>query len=578
MIKMLKRLAACIREYRLPSIIAPAAVLAEVVLEVLIPYIMATLIDEGINMGDMELITATGLKLIFLGLCSLCFGTVSGIAASKASAGFAKNLTRDMYHHIQDFSFANLDKFSSAGLVTRLTTDVSNVQMAYMIIVRGLVRSPAMLIFSLVMAYRVRPEITWVFAAVLPLLALGIVLIFRKCIPIFEKLFKIYDKLNGVVQENLKGMRVVKAFVREKHETDKFKGVSLELYGVNLKAEYLVALMSPLMQFSSYACTLLISWFGARFVVSGSLSSGQLMTLLTYVTQILMSLMFFSMMIMMSTIAAAAGKRIVEVLDEQPEIVNSKEPETNIESGSIEFRNVSFAYADCKNCLSDIDLKIEAGQTVGIVGGTGSGKSSLVQLIPRLYDVKSGELLVGGRNVKDIDIKSLRKNVSMVLQKSILFSGSIKENLLWGKEDASDEEIKAACDTAQASEFIDALPERFDHMLEQGGTNLSGGQRQRLCIARALMANPKILILDDSGSAVDSSTDAKIRKALKNALPETTKLIIAQRIESVKDADMIIQLSGGKIIYSGSHEELMKNSASYKEVYEAQTEDGDFDE
>lgn len=578
MLKMMKRLAGCIREYKLPSLIAPVAVFGEVILEVLIPYLMADLIDLGIQQGNMEFISRTGVKLILLGLCSLCLGTISGTAASRAAAGFAKNLTHDMYHHIQDFSFANIDKFSSAGLVTRLTTDVSNVQMAYMIIIRGLVRSPAMIIFSLIMAFRVHPDMPWIFVAVLPLLATGIAVIFKKCIPLFEKLFKIYDKLNSVVQENLRGIRVVKSFVREDQELKKFKGVSFELYGVNIKAEYIMSMITPLMQFSSYACTLLISWIGARFVVNGSLSDGQLMTLLTYVMQILMSLMFFSMIIMMSSIATAAGKRITEVLDEVPDITNGDDPIKEITSGSIELCNASFAYPNCKDCLHDINIKIGSGQTVGIVGGTGSGKTSLMQLIPRLYDVTGGAVLVDNKDVRDIELGVLRKNVAMVLQKNILFSGSIRENLCWGKEDASYEELKSACDIAQASEFIENLPGKYNYMLEQGGTNLSGGQRQRLCIARALLAQPKILILDDSTSAVDTATEANIRMAFSTHFPDTTKLIIAQRITSVKDADIILFISEGSIKYAGTHEELLENSPLYREIYEAQTKDGDFDE
>ncbi len=577
MIKMAKRLSKCIREYKFLSIISPILVLGEVVLEVLIPYYMADLIDKGIEVGNMDIILSYGIKLAIFAIISLALGALGAVTSTKASAGFAKNLTHDMYHHIQEFSFANIDKFSTAGLTTRLTTDVSNVQIAFQMTIRGAIRAPSMLIFTLVMAFRVNGKLPFVFAILIPILAIGLFVIFKYAMPLFEKVFKLYDKLNNVVQENLRGIRVVKAFVREKHETNKFKAASKEMYDTNLKAEYILATMMPLMQTSTYLCTILISWFGAKLVISSALTTGQLMSLMTYIMQILISLIFLSMIIMLGSIAGAAGERITEVLDEEPDIKNAEHPITQINSGSIKFENVSFAYPNCKNCLNDINLEIKSGQTVGIIGGTGSGKTSLVQLIPRLYDTCSGKVLVDGKDVKDIDIKTLRASVSMVLQKNVLFAGTIKENILWGKEDASDEEIKAACIAAEADGFINEFSEGYNYMLDQGGTNLSGGQRQRVCIARALIAKPKILILDDSTSAVDTATDAKIRKAFKENLPDTTKLIIAQRISSVKDADLIVVIDGGKINGIGSHEELLASNEIYREVYEAQTKDGDFD-
>ena len=577
MIEMAKRLSKCIREYKFLSIISPILVLGEVVLEVLIPYYMADLIDKGIEVGNMDFIISCGIKLAIFAILSLVLGALGAITATKASAGFAKNLTHDMYHHIQEFSFANIDKFSTAGLTTRLTTDVSNVQMAFQMLIRGAMRAPSMLIFTLIMAFRVNNKLPFVFTILIPILGFGLFVIFKYAMPLFEKVFKLYDKLNNVVQENLRGIRVVKAFVREDHETEKFKAASKEMYDTNLKAEYIMAAMMPLMQTSTYLCTILISWFGAKLVISTALTTGQLMSLMTYIMQILISLVFLSMIIMMSSIATAAGKRICEVLDEVPDIQNIADPVTEIESGSIELRHVNFGYPNCSDCLTDINLNIKSGQTVGIVGGTGSGKTSLVQLIPRLYDARSGQVLVDGHDVRVIDMAVLRKNVSMVLQKNVLFAGTIAENLRWGKEDASDEEIKAACIAAEADGFINEFNEGYNYMLDQGGTNLSGGQRQRVCIARALIAKPKILILDDSTSAVDTATDARIRKAFRENLPNTTKLIIAQRISSVQDADLIVVIDGGKINGIGSHEELLATNEIYREVYDAQTKDGDFD-
>ena len=577
MIEMAKRLSKCIREYKFLSIISPILVLGEVVLEVLIPYYMADLIDKGIEVGNMDFIISCGIKLAIFAILSLILGALGAVTATRASAGFAKNLTHDMYHHIQEFSFANIDKFSTAGLTTRLTTDVSNVQMAFQMLIRGAMRAPSMLIFTLIMAFRVNDKLPFIFTILIPILGIGLFVIFKYAMPLFEKVFKLYDKLNNVVQENLRGIRVVKAFVREDHETEKFKAASKEMYDTNLKAEYIMAAMMPLMQTSTYLCTILISWFGAKLVISSALTTGQLMSLMTYIMQILISLVFLSMIIMMGSIAVAAGKRITEVLDEKPDIKNNENPITEINTGSIKFENVSFAYPNCKDCLTEISLEIKSGQTVGIIGGTGSGKTSLVQLIPRLYDPDGGRVLVDDKDVRDIDIKTLRDSVSMVLQKNLLFAGTIKDNLRWGKEDATDEEIKAACVAAEADGFINEFEGGYNYMLDQGGTNLSGGQRQRVCIARALLSNPKILILDDSTSAVDTATDARIRKAFKDTLPDTTKLIIAQRISSVQDADFIIVIDGGKINGIGTHDELLKTNEIYREVYEAQTKDGDFD-
>ena len=577
MIEMAKRLSKCIREYKFLSIISPILVLGEVVLEVLIPYYMADLIDKGIEVGNMDFIISCGIKLAIFAILSLILGALGAVTATRASAGFAKNLTHDMYHHIQEFSFANIDKFSTAGLTTRLTTDVSNVQMAFQMLIRGAMRAPSMLIFTLIMAFRVNAKLPFIFTILIPILGIGLFVIFKYAMPLFEKVFKLYDKLNNVVQENLRGIRVVKAFVREDHETEKFKAASKEMYDTNLKAEYIMAAMMPLMQTSTYLCTILISWFGAKLVISSALTTGQLMSLMTYIMQILISLVFLSMIIMMGSIAVAAGKRITEVLDEKPDIKNNENPITEINTGSIKFENVSFAYPNCKDCLTEISLEIKSGQTVGIIGGTGSGKTSLVQLIPRLYDPDGGRVLVDDKDVRDIDIKTLRDSVSMVLQKNLLFAGTIKDNLRWGKEDATDEEIKAACVAAEADGFINEFEGGYNYMLDQGGTNLSGGQRQRVCIARALLSNPKILILDDSTSAVDTATDARIRKAFKDTLPDTTKLIIAQRISSVQDADFIIVIDGGKINGIGTHDELLKTNEIYREVYEAQTKDGDFD-
>lgn len=575
---MIKKLAGCIRQYKLLTILTPICMVLEVVMEVLIPYHMADLVDYGIEVGDMDYIRAVGLKLVIYALLSLTFGILGGLFSSRASAGFASNLQHDMYHHIQEFSFSNIDKFSTAGLVTRMTTDVTNVQQAFMMLTRMAFRSPCTLVFALVMAFRQSARLSLVFLAVLPVLGFGIAYIMTHAFPIMEKVFGIYDRLNAVVQENLRGIRVVKAFVREEEEKEKFQNVSGELYRNFVRGERIIAFNGPLMQTSMYVCMLLISWIGAKMVVSETMTTGQLMSVMTYVQQILMSLMMLSMIVMMLTIAKAAAERICAVLDEQPDIVSPEDPVCTVGDGSVQFTNVSFGYGSNKHILKDISFEAAPGETIGIIGGTGSGKSSMVQLIPRLYDVRKGSVKVGGVDVRDYDLEALRSSVAMVLQKNVLFAGTIKENLRWGKADATDEEIRRACVLAQAEEFINGFPDGYDTYIEQGGANVSGGQRQRLCIARALIAKPKILILDDSTSAVDTHTESLIRAGFASDIPDTTVFIIAQRISSVKDADRIIVLDDGKVSGIGTHEELMANNAIYQEVYESQNKGGDFDE
>ena len=575
---MITKLAGCIRQYKLLTILTPICMVLEVVMEVLIPYHMADLVDYGIEVGDMDYIRAVGLKLVIYALLSLTFGILGGLFSSRASAGFASNLQHDMYHHIQEFSFSNIDKFSTAGLVTRMTTDVTNVQQAFMMLTRMAFRSPCTLVFALVMAFRQSSRLSLVFLAVLPVLGFGIAYIMTHAFPIMEKVFGIYDRLNAVVQENLRGIRVVKAFVREEEEKEKFQNVSGELYRNFVRGERIIAFNGPLMQTSMYVCMLLISWIGAKMVVSKTMTTGQLMSVMTYVQQILMSLMMLSMIVMMLTIAKAAAERICAVLDEQPDIVSPEDPVCTVGDGSVRFTNVSFGYGSNKHILKDISFEAAPGETIGIIGGTGSGKSSMVQLIPRLYDVRKGSVKVGGVDVRDYDLEALRSSVAMVLQKNVLFAGTIKENLRWGKADATDEEIRRACVLAQAEEFINGFPDGYDTYIEQGGANVSGGQRQRLCIARALIAKPKILILDDSTSAVDTHTESLIRAGFASDIPDTTVFIIAQRISSVKDADRIIVLDDGKVSGIGTHEELMANNAIYQEVYESQNKGGDFDE
>ncbi len=575
---MIKKLAGCIRQYRLLTILTPICMIGEVIMEVLIPYRMADLVDYGIELGDMAYIKALGVKLVLYALLSLTFGVLGGLFASRASAGFASNLRHDMYYHIQEFSFSNIDKFSTAGLVTRMTTDVTNVQQAFMMFTRMAFRAPCTLLFALVMAFRRSASLSVVFVCVLPILGFGLGWIMTRAFPIMEKVFGIYDKLNAVVQENLRGIRVVKAFVREEEEKEKFTNVSGELRRTFVSAEKIIAFNGPLMQTCMYICMLLISWLGARMVVSKTLSTGQLMAVMTYVQQILMSLMMLSMIIIMLTIAKAAATRICAVLDEQPDITSPENAVTEVKDGSVDFEGVSFGYGSNRHILKNVDLHVASGETIGIIGGTGSGKSSLVQLIPRLYDVRKGSVKVGGTDVRDYDLEVLRGSVSMVLQKNVLFSGTIRENIRWGKQDATDEEIERACRLAQADGFIRELENGYDTWIEQGGTNVSGGQRQRLCIARALIARPKILILDDSTSAVDTHTESLIREGFSRDIPDTTIFIIAQRISSVKNADRILVLDDGRVSGIGTHEELLANNAIYQEVYESQTKGGDFDE
>lgn len=573
---MIKRLSQCIREYKKDAILSPLYVLVESLLDVAIPFVMAGLIDKGIETGNMSMILRYGAILVGFALVALTFGALSGRSCARATAGFARNLRHDMFHHLQVYSFSNIDKFSSAGLVTRLTTDVSNVQNAFMMIIRTLIRCPAMLIFAMVMSFRINHDISLIFLAVIPILGVGLYLIIKHVHPVFERVFKTYDRLNGVVQENLSGIRVVKNFVREGHEIEKFDTISGTIYKDFSLAERILALNSPLMQGCVYACMILVSWLGAKQIVIGNMSTGNLMSFFTYIMQILSSLMMLSMVFVMITMSRASAERIVEVLDEESDITNCDNPVYEVKDGSVEFTDVSFSYAKRpdKTVLDDIDLIIPSGQTVGIIGGTGSSKSSLVQLIPRLYDVTGGCVKVGGVDVRNYDLQTLRHNVAMVLQKNTLFSGTIKENLLWGNPDATDEELVHACRLAQADDFISTFPDGYDTYIEQGGTNVSGGQKQRLCIARAILRKPKILILDDSTSAVDTKTDALIRQAFREEIPNTTKIIIAQRISSVMDADQIVVMDNGRINACGTHEELLANNEIYREVYESQQKGG----
>ena len=580
---MIKKLARSIREYKKASILAPIFVSAEVVIECFIPLVTAQLVRNIQNQCDILTIVKYGLILIALALASLSCGALSGNFAAIAACGFSKNLRHDMYSKIQGYSFANMDKFSTPGLVTRLTTDVSYVQMAYMMIIRTAVRCPLMLMFALTMAIVTSPKMSVAFAVIIPVLAVGLALIIKKAFPIFKKVFKKYDKLNESVQENVSGMRVVKSFVREDYEKKKFAKASDEVCQDFTRAEKILALNSPLMQFCFNVLMLLVCFFGSQLIITSSgadLDIAGFSTLLTYGAQILMSLMMLSMIIVMITMSLESANRIVEVLDEESSIKNPENPINEIADGSIVFDNVSFSYSEKaeRQSLADINLTIASGETVGIIGGTGSGKTSLVQLIPRLYDVGQGSVKVGGVDVRDYDIETLRNQVAMVLQKNVLFSGTIKENLRWGNENATDEEMERICRLAQADEFIKTFPYSYDTNITQGGTNVSGGQKQRLCIARALLKKPKILILDDSTSAVDTKTDAMIRKAFAEEIPDTTKIIIAQRVSSVEHADKIIVLDGGKIESMGTHEELLRISPIYRGIYESQTKGAESDE
>ena len=578
---MFKKLAKYVKEYKKSAILTPIFVILEVVMEVIIPLLMAQIIDVGIQNGDVKYILEIGGLLIVSAILSLTFGMLSGRFAAKASAGYAKNLRKEMFHKVQDYSFENIDKFSTSSLVTRMTTDVTNVQMAFQMIIRILVRGPIMMIFALLMVISISAKLSLVFFVAIPVLGFILFYIARKAHPNFEKVFKKYDKLNRVVQENVSAIRVVKAYVREDHEKEKFKEVNGEVYSYFKKAEKIIAFNGPVMQFTIYTCILLISWIGSQLIVGGEMGTGQLSSIITYAWQILSSLMMLSFVFVMIIMAQSSAERILEVIEEEPTLKNKEKTVKEVKDGSIKFENVSFRYSDEQDenayALEDINLDIKPGETIGIIGGTGSSKSTLVQLIPRLYDVTKGSVKVGGVDVRDYDIETLREEVAMVLQKNVLFSGTIAENLRWGKQNADQEELEEACKLAQADGFIKEFPSKYDTVLDQGGTNVSGGQKQRICIARAILKQPKILILDDSTSAVDTKTDALIRKAFREKIPNTTKIIIAQRVSSIEDADQIIVLNDGKIDGIGTSEELLKSNEIYREVYESQTKGGDED-
>ena len=576
---MIKRLSRCIREYKWPAILSPLTMIGEVAMEVTIPLVMADLYDYGIKLQNMQVVVSKSILLVLCALLSLAFGVASAIFASKAGTGFAKNLRHDMFHRVQNFSFANIDKFSTASIVTRLTSDVANLQMSFQMMIRMAIRSPMMLTLALISAVRINVKLALVFCVALPILVTALVCLTPVVFKIFDRVFKTYDKLNNTVQENIHGIRVVKSFVREDKETEKFTSVSGTIFKDFVKAERIIALNSPIMQFCVYGCMIAISWIGAHLVVqSGNdpamgLTTGQLSSMFTYTTQILSSLMMVSMVFVMLTMSRAPLKRCYEILEEQPDLTSPTENAvTEVPDGSIDFENVSFRYsAKAKHrALKEVDLHIPAGATVGILGGTGSSKTTLVQLIPRLYDVSEGSVKVGGIDVRDYDLQVLRDEVAMVLQKNVLFSGTIKENLRWGNPDATDEEMEHACRLACAHDFIVSFPDGYDTHIEQGGKNVSGGQKQRLCIARALLKKPKILILDDSTSAVDTRTDALIRKAFAEEIPGTTKLIIAQRVASVQEADIIIVMDNGMVVDSGNHDELLARCDIYREVFESQ--------
>lgn len=573
---MLKKLIKQIKGYKKETILAPIFVALESVMEVIIPFLMAYLIDNGINKSDINVIYKIGAILILCAIASLFFGILSGRYASKASAGFARNLRKSMFYNVQDFSFSNIDKISTSSIITRHTTDVTNVQMAFQMIIRIAVKMPLLLIFSLIMAFTINAKLSLIFLGIIPFLGIGLYLIATNAHPIFEDTFTKYDKLNNTVQENINGIRVVKSFVTEDKEIEKFNIASKDIYNGFSKAEKIVALNNPLMQFCMNVVIVLISWFGGKFIINTSLTTGELTSLISYAMQTLTALMMLSMVFVMIMISRASAERIVEILDEESDLKNDDKPITIVSNGDISFENVDFSYVKDKNkiCLKDINIDIKSGETIGIIGGTGSSKTTLVQLIPRLFDATTGKVKVAGIDVKKYDLKTLRNEVAMVLQKNVLFSGTIKENLRWGNENASDEELIKACKQAQAHQFIEQFPNGYDTYIEQGGTNVSGGQKQRICIARALLKKPKILILDDSTSAVDTKTDSLIRKAFKEELPNMTKIIIAQRISSVQDADKIIVLENGRINGEGTHEELLKCNEIYREVYNSQMKGG----
>ncbi|NFG40189.1 ABC transporter ATP-binding protein [Clostridium botulinum] len=573
---MVKKITSFIREYKKESILTPIFIALEVIMEMIIPLLMAMIIDRGIERGNIKEVFVIGAIMLIIAFLSLSFGAIAGKLASKASSGLAKNLRQEMYYNIQNYSFSNIDKYSTAGLVTRLTTDVTNVQNAFQMIIRMCVRAPFTLISAMIICFYINAKLALIFLGAIVFLGGALYLILTKVHPYFKKVFKKYDDLNASVQENLTGIRVVKAYVREDYEISKFHKASKNLYENFIKAEKLIILNSPIMQFTMYVCMILLSWLGAKMVGSGSMQTGELMSLFTYAGNILMSLMMMSMVFVMVIMAKSSAERIVEVLEEESDLKSKENSIKEVKDGSIEFRNVNFTYGKDKNNLNleNVNLKITSGETIGIIGGTGSAKSTLVQLIPRLYDVSEGSVIVGGIDVRDYDVETLRDEVSMVLQKNVLFSGTIKENLRWGNKNATDDEIIEACNVAQASEFIENFNEKYDTYIEQGGTNVSGGQKQRLCIARALLKKPKILILDDSTSAVDTRTDSLIRKGFKELISNTTKIIIAQRISSIEDADKIIVLDDGKIDGFGTHDELLKTNKIYKEVYSFQVKGG----
>lgn len=577
---MIKKLCSCLKEFKKDTIITPIFMALEVVMEILIPFLLSSLIDNGISKGDLGYIYKVGALMLVAACFSLTFGILGGKYGATASTGFARNLRKEMYYNIQNFSFSNIDKYSTAGLVTRLTTDVTNVQNAFQMIIRMFVRAPFTMICAMIMSFYINIKISCIFLIAIIVLGVALYFIMIKAHPHFRELFKNYDKLNASVQENLTGIRVVKAYVREEHEKQKFKKASKKLYDLSVIAEKLIILNNPIMQFVMYTCIIVISWLGANMIVSNTMQTGELVSLFTYLMNILMSLMMVSFVFVMVIMSKSSAERIVEVLEEKSDIINPKNPIFEVKDGSIEFDHVDFKYDKSEDSLNldNVNLKINSGETIGILGGTGSAKTTLVQLIPRLYDVSSGSVKVGGVDVRDYDIETLRNEVSMVLQKNVLFSGTIKENLRWGNKNATDEEIIAACKSACADEFIEKFQEGYDTFIEQGGNNVSGGQKQRLCIARALLKKPKILILDDSTSAVDTKTDALIRKAFKEDIPNTTKIIIAQRISSIQDSDKIIVLDDGKINAFGVHEDLVKNNKIYKEVYESQVKGDDKDD